>query len=206
LLEAGAAASTHVELETIKQVSQNAIAYDAAGDVHYDTISAFIKSVRGSDADSALHYLARMIEGGEDPRFIARRLMILAAEDIGLADPQALVLAEAAASVVEKIGMPEGRIPLAEVTVYLALAPKSNAAYSAINQAIEQVRTGFLPPIPAHLRSSGATGYQYPHDSDHGILRQHYSDTEELYFPTERGFEKTLAERLKAIRKLLRGS
>lgn len=206
LLEAGAAASTHVELETIKQVSQNAIAYDAAGDVHYDTISAFIKSVRGSDADSALHYLARMIEGGEDPRFIARRLMILAAEDIGLADPQALVLAEAAASVVEKIGMPEGRIPLAEVTVYLALAPKSNAAYSAINQAIEQVRTGFLPPIPAHLRSSGATGYQYPHDSDNGILKQHYSDTEELYYPTERGFEKTLAERLKAIRKLLRGS
>ena len=206
LLEAGAAASTHVELETIKQVSQNAIAYDAAGDVHYDTISAFIKSVRGSDADSALHYLARMIEGGEDPRFIARRLMILAAEDIGLADPQALVLAEAAASVVEKIGMPEGRIPLAEVTVYLALAPKSNAAYSAINQAIEQVRTGFLPPIPAHLRSSGAIGYRYPHDSDNGILKQHYSDTEELYYPTERGFEKTLAERLKAIRKLLRGS
>ncbi len=206
LLEAGAAASSQVELETIKQVSQNAIAYDAAGDVHYDTISAFIKSVRGSDADSALHYLARMIEGGEDPRFIARRLMILAAEDIGLADPQALVLAEAAASVVEKIGMPEGRIPLAEVTVYLALAPKSNAAYTAINQAIEQVRTGFLPPIPAHLRSSGATGYQYPHDSDNGILRQHYSDAEELYFPSERGFEKTLAERLKAIRKLLRGS
>ena len=206
LLEAGAAASTHVELEIIKQVSQNAIAYDAAGDVHYDTISAFIKSVRGSDADSALHYLARMIEGGEDPRFIARRLMILAAEDIGLADPQALVLAESAASVVEKIGMPEGRIPLAEVTVYLALAPKSNAAYTAINQAIEQVRTGFLPPIPAHLRSSGATGYRYPHDSDNGILRQHYSDAEELYFPTERGFEKTLAERLKAIRKLLRGS
>lgn len=206
LLEAGAAASSQVELETIKQVSQNAIAYDANGDVHYDTISAFIKSVRCSDADSALHYLARMIEGGEDPRFIARRLMILAAEDIGLADPQALVLAEAAASVVEKIGMPEGRIPLAEVTVYLALAPKSNAAYTAINQAIEQVRTGFLPPIPAHLRSSGATGYQYPHDSDNGILKQHYSDAEELYFPSERGFEKTLAERLKAIRKLLRGS
>lgn len=206
LLEAGAAASSQVELETIKQVSQNAIAYDAAGDVHYDTISAFIKSVRGSDADSALHYLARMIEGGEDPRFIARRLMILAAEDIGLADPQALVLSEAAASVVEKIGMPEGRIPLAEVTVYLALAPKSNAAYTAINQAIEQVRTGFFPPIPAHLRSSGATGYQYPHDSDNGILRQHYSDAEELYFPSERGFEKALAERLKTIRKLLRGS
>ena len=206
LLEAAASSNSIIDLETIKQVSQNAIAYDATGDVHYDTISAFIKSVRGSDADSALHYLARMIEGGEDPRFIARRLMILAAEDIGLADPQALVLAEAAASVVEKIGMPEGRIPLAEVTIYLALAPKSNSAYSAINDAIEQVRSGFVPEIPAHLRSTGATGYQYPHDSENGILRQHYSDTPELFHPTERGFEKTLTERLRAIRKLLRGS
>lgn len=206
LLEAAASFNSVIDLETIKQVSQNAIAYDATGDVHYDTISAFIKSVRGSDTDSALHYLARMIEGGEDPRFIARRLMILAAEDIGLADPQALVLAEAAASVVEKIGMPEGRIPLAEVTIYLALAPKSNSAYSAINDAIEQVRSGFVPEIPAHLRSTGATGYQYPHDSENGILRQHYSDTPELFRPTERGFEKTLTERLRAIRKLLRGS
>ena len=206
LLEAAASFNSVIDLETIKQVSQNAIAYDATGDAHYDTISAFIKSVRGSDADSALHYLARMIEGGEDPRFIARRLMILAAEDIGLADPQALVLAEAAASVVEKIGMPEGRIPLAEATIYLALAPKSNSAYSAINDAIEQVRSGFDPEIPAHLRSTGATGYQYPHDSENGILRQHYSGTPELFRPTERGFEKTLTERLRAIRKLLRGS
>ena len=206
LLEAGGAANNSVDVHVIQQVSQNAIAYDASGDVHYDTISAFIKSVRGSDVDSALHYLARMIEGGEDPRFISRRLMILAAEDIGLADPQALVLAEAAASVVEKIGMPEGRIPLAEATVYLALAPKSNAAYAAINQAIEQVQTGLLPPIPAHLRSTGATGYKYPHDNESGILKQHYSDADELYSPTDRGFEKTLGERLKAIRKLLRGS
>ena len=206
LLEAGAAASKIVDAELIKQVSQNAIAYDADGDVHYDTISAFIKSVRGSDADSALHYLARMIEGGEDPKFISRRLMILAAEDIGLADPQALVLAEAAASVVEKIGMPEGRIPLAEATVYLALAPKSNAAYTAINAAIEQVQSGFLPPIPAYLRSTGATGYKYPHDTEAGILRQQYSDAQDIYSPTDRGFEKTLGERLRAIRKLLRGS
>jgi putative ATPase len=147
-----------------------------------------------------------MIEGGEDPRFISRRLMILASEDIGLADPQALVLAEAAASVVEKIGMPEGRIPLAEATVYLALAPKSNAAYNAINLAIEQVKAGLVPPVPAHLRSTGATGYKYPHDSESGILKQHYSDAQELYTPTDRGFEKTLGERLKAIRKLLRGS
>lgn len=206
LLEAGSATNQEVDLQSIKQVSQVAIAYDADGDAHYDTISAFIKSVRGSDVDSALHYLARMIEGGEDPRFIARRLMILASEDIGLADPQALVLAEAAASVVEKIGMPEGRIPLAEATVYLALAPKSNAAYSAINLAIEQVRAGLVPPVPAHLRSTGATGYKYPHDSESGILKQHYSDAQELYAPTDRGFEKTLGERLKAIRKLLRGS
>ncbi|MEY3326269.1 MAG: hypothetical protein RL044_222 [Actinomycetota bacterium] len=206
LLEAGAAANKVVDAEVIKQVSQNAIAYDADGDVHYDTISAFIKSVRGSDADSALHYLARMIEGGEDPKFISRRLMILAAEDIGLADPQALVLAEAAASVVEKIGMPEGRIPLAEATVYLALAPKSNAAYTAINAAIEQVQSGFLPPIPAYLRSTGATGYKYPHDTEAGILRQQYSDAQDIYSPTDRGFEKTLGERLRAIRKLLRGS
>ena len=206
LLEAGAAANKAVDAEVIKQVSQSAIAYDADGDVHYDTISAFIKSVRGSDADSALHYLARMIEGGEDPKFISRRLMILAAEDIGLADPQALVLAEAAASVVEKIGMPEGRIPLAEATVYLALAPKSNAAYTAINAAIEQVQSGFLPPIPAYLRSTGATGYKYPHDTEAGILRQQYSDAQDIYSPTDRGFEKTLGERLRAIRKLLRGS
>lgn len=206
LLEAGAAANEIVDAEVIKQVSQNAIAYDADGDVHYDTISAFIKSVRGSDADSALHYLARMIEGGEDPKFISRRLLILAAEDIGLADPQALVLAEAAASVVEKIGMPEGRIPLAEATVYLALAPKSNAAYTAINAAIEQVQSGFLPPIPAYLRSTGATGYKYPHDTEAGILRQQYSDAQDIYSPTERGYEKTLGERLRAIRKLLRGS
>ncbi len=206
LLEAGAAANKVVDAEVIKQVSQNAIAYDADGDVHYDTISAFIKSVRGSDADSALHYLARMIEGGEDPKFISRRLMILAAEDIGLADPQALVLAEAAASVVEKIGMPEGRIPLAEATVYLALAPKSNAAYTAINAAIEQVQSGFLPPIPAYLRSTGATGYKYPHDTEAGILRQQYSDAQDIYSPTDRGYEKTLGERLRAIRKLLRGS
>jgi putative ATPase len=132
--------------------------------------------------------------------------MILAAEDIGLADPQALVLAEAAASVVEKIGMPEGRIPLAEATVYLALAPKSNAAYTAINAAIEQVQSGFLPPIPAYLRSTGATGYKYPHDTEAGILRQQYSDAQDIYSPTERGYEKTLGERLRAIRKLLRGS
>lgn len=206
LLEASAnSVEGIVELDDVKTVSQTALAYDDGGDSHYDTISAFIKSVRGSDVDSSLHYLARMIVGGEDPRFIARRLMILAAEDVGLADPNALVLAEAAASVVEKIGMPEGRIPLAEATIYLALAPKSNSAYRAIDSAIEKVQEGFAPVVPAPLRSTGAVGYVYPHDNPAGIVRQHYSDAEHLFSPTDRGYEKTLAERYKAIRRLLTG-
>lgn len=206
LLEAAALASTEIELETAKTASENVIAYDAKGDVHYDTISAFIKSVRGSDADAAIYYLARMIAGGEDPRFIARRLMILAAEDIGLADPQALVLAEAASSVVEKIGMPEGRIPLAEITIYLALAPKSNRAYVAINKALEEVQSSNLKPIPAALRSTGAVGYKYPHDDKRGILRQTYADLDLKYYqPSDHGFEKTLQERLRMIREILEG-
>ncbi len=206
LLEASAnSVESTVSLSDVKEVSQSSLAYDDGGDAHYDTISAFIKSIRGSDVDSALHYLARMIVGGEDPRFIARRLMILASEDIGLADPNALILAEAAASVVEKIGMPEGRIPLAEVTVYLALAPKSNSAYLAIDTAIEQVREGFAPPVPAPLRSTGAVGYVYPHDNPAGIVRQRYSDAKDLFVPTDRGYEKTLTERYRAIRGLLTG-
>lgn len=206
LLEASAnSVEGEVQIEDVRTVSQTNLAYDDGGDSHYDTISAFIKSVRGSDADSALHYLARMIVGGEDPRFIARRLMILAAEDIGLADPNALVLAEAAASVVEKIGMPEGRIPLAEATIYLALAPKSNSAYLAIGKAIEQVSEGFAAPVPPPLRSTGAVGYVYPHDNPAGIVRQHYSEARDLFAPTDRGYEKTLSERYRAIRKLLTG-
>lgn len=206
LLEASAnSTNQEISLEIVKAVSQNALAYDDGGDSHYDTISAFIKSIRGSDADSALHYLARMIVGGEDPRFIARRLMILAAEDIGLADPNALVIAEAAASVVEKIGMPEGRIPLAEATVYLSLAPKSNSVYLAIDKAIAQVKDGFAPAVPAPLRSTGAIGYIYPHDFPAGIVKQHYSEAKGLFNPGEIGYEKTLAERLRAIRKALSG-
>ncbi len=206
LLEAAANSSEQtIDLATIQSISQATLAYDDGGDQHYDTISAFIKSVRGSDADSAIHYLARMIVGGEDPRFIARRLMILAAEDIGLADPNALVIAEAVSSVVEKIGMPEGRIPLAELTIYLSLAPKSNSAYLSINKAIEQVEEGFAPAVPAPLRSTGAVGYVYPHDNPAGITRQHYSEAKGLYEPLERGFEKTLAERHRAISKLLKG-
>ncbi|MEY3614201.1 MAG: hypothetical protein RL752_109 [Actinomycetota bacterium] len=207
LLEA-AAAQAHdvVTLDEAKAASELAIAYDANGDAHYDTISAFIKSVRGSDVDSAIHYLARMIAGGEDPRFIARRLMILAAEDVGLADPNALVIASAGAEIIERIGMPEGRIPLAEVTIYLATAPKSNRAYLAINKALADLESRPVPPVPAPLRSSGAVGYAYPHDDPRGIVRQKYSElSEKLYEPSNHGFEKTIAERVRAIGEILEG-
>jgi ATPase related to the helicase subunit of the Holliday junction resolvase len=206
ILDAATQANQFVDLEAAKTASENVIAYDAKGDVHYDTISAFIKSVRGSDADAAIHYLARMISGGEDPRFIARRLMILAAEDVGLADPQALVIAQATASVVEKIGMPEGRIPLAEATIYLALAPKSNRAYLAINSALADLQEKSVPPVPAPLRSTGAVGYLYPHDDQRGILKQQYASlTSQYYQPSDLGFERVLQERLRLIREILEG-
>lgn len=206
ILDAATQANQFVDLEAAKTASENVIAYDAKGDVHYDTISAFIKSVRGSDADAAIHYLARMINGGEDPRFIARRLMILAAEDVGLADPQALVIAQATASVVEKIGMPEGRIPLAEATIYLALAPKSNRAYLAINSALADLQEKSVPPVPAPLRSTGAVGYLYPHDDQRGILKQQYASlTSQYYQPSDLGFERVLQERLRLIREILEG-
>ncbi len=207
LLEAAAAQPEDaITLDVAKSASEIAIAYDANGDAHYDTISAFIKSVRGSDVDSAIHYLARMIAGGEDPRFIARRLMILAAEDIGLADPNALVIASAGADIVERIGMPEGRIPLAEVTIYLATAPKSNRAYLAINKALADLEGNAVPLVPAPLRSTGAVGYIYPHDDPRGIVKQKYSElTEKLYSPSNHGFEKTISERLRAIGEILEG-
>ena len=192
------------------------VAYDKSGDQHYDVISAFIKSVRGSDVDAALHYLARMVVAGEDPRFIARRLVILAAEDIGLADPQGLVVAQAAADAVSFIGMPEGRIVLAEATAYLALAPKSNRSYMAIDAAIADVRAGRAGTVPEHLRDAhyaGAErlghgqGYAYAHDAPHGVAAQQYlpdSVVDATYYtPTDHGFEKTLGERRAAIRKLL---
>jgi putative ATPase len=194
------------------------VRYDRDGDQHYDIISAFIKSVRGSDADAAVHWLARMIEGGEDPRFIARRLMILAAEDIGLADPQALPLAVAAFETVQQIGMPEGRIPLAEATIYLALAPKSNAAYNAINSALEDVRSGMQPSVPKPLRSSNyagakgrgnGVGYVYPHDDAKAVVAQDYVTGKvakrRYYIPKEVGFERELAERWAKLRAIIRG-
>ena len=194
------------------------VRYDQAGDQHYDVISAFIKSVRGSDADAALHYLARMIEAGEDPRFIARRLMILAAEDIGLADPTALTLAVSVAHAVGLIGMPEGRIPLAEATVYLALAPKSNASYVGINEAQRDIREGRIGEVPPHLRDSHYPGaeslghgekYRYPHDDPAGILPQAYAPEpvagKQYYRASGRGLERELQERSRHIRDILRG-
>jgi putative ATPase len=191
--------------------------YDKDGDQHYDVISAFIKSVRGSDADAAIHYLARMIEGGEDPRFIARRLMILAAEDIGLADPQALTLAVSAAETVAMIGMPEGRIPLAEATIYLALAPKSNTAYNAINSALADVRNGVVGQVPNPLKSSNfakaqsqdaGVGYEYPHDSSRAVVPQRYLDDKVLgrkyYLPKDVGHERELGERWVKLRDIVR--
>ena len=192
------------------------VAYDKSGDQHYDVISAFIKSVRGSDVDASLHYLARMVVAGEDPRFIARRLVILAAEDVGLADPQGLVVAQAAADAVSFIGMPEGRIVLAEATAYLALAPKSNRSYLAIDRAIADVRAGRAGTVPPHLRDAhyaGAErighgkGYAYAHDAEHGVAAQQYlpdSVADATYYePTDHGFERTLGERRAQIRRLL---
>jgi putative ATPase len=189
------------------------VRYDRDGDQHYDTISAFIKSVRGSDADAAIHYLARMLEGGEDPRFIARRLILLASEDIGLADPTAISIAVAAHESVALIGMPEGRIPLAEATIYLALAPKSNSAYLAINQAIDDVKNGFSPSIPASLRSNylakseAAESYKYPHDDPNSVVSQVYVvQVPEYFSPKSSGFEKGLVDRWPALKRIIRGN
>ncbi|WP_341999528.1 replication-associated recombination protein A [Microbacterium sp. LWH7-1.2] len=199
-------------------VDRALLRYDRQGDEHYDVISAFIKSIRGSDVDAAMHYLARMIEAGEDPRFIARRLIISAAEDIGLADPQALPIAVAAADAVQFIGMPEGRIPLAEATAYLATTAKSNAAYLAIDAAIADVRSGGFGRVPIHLRDAhypGAKrlghgkGYVYPHDAEIGIASQQYLPDElrgrRYYEPKALGAERDLQARLEKIRRILDG-
>ena len=197
-------------------VDRAAIRYDRSGDQHYDVVSAFIKSMRGSDADAAVHYLARMLEGGEDPRFVARRIMILASEDIGLADPQALQVATAAAQSVALVGMPEARIILSQAVIYCALAPKSNAAYNAINRAIADVRAGAAGQVPVHLRDghyAGAkqfghgVGYIYAHDEPgHVAAQQYLPDTLRgtvYYEPTQHGFERTLTERRERIRRIL---
>jgi putative ATPase len=206
-----------VSADDIAQAVDRALLrYDRQGDEHYDVISAFIKSIRGSDPDAALHYLARMIEAGEDPRFIARRLVISASEDVGLADPQGLVIAVAAADAVAFIGMPEGRIPLAEATVYLATTAKSNAAYAGIDAAIADIRKGGFGRVPLHLRDAhypGAKrlghgrGYVYPHDAEFGIVPQQYLpdelDGRQYYVPKTLGAERDVSARLEKIRRIL---
>ena len=195
-----------------------AVRYDRDGDQHYDVISAFIKSVRGSDVDAALHYLARMIEAGEDPRFIARRLIILASEDIGMADPSALQTAVAAAEAVAMIGMPEGRLTLAHATIHLSLSPKSNAVIKAIDAAQSDVRAGRIGTVPAHLRDAhypGArplghgVGYRYPHDEPTGVSQQQYLPDplvgREYYVPTRHGAEAAWADIAARLERLRQG-
>ena len=197
-----------------ESVQRKAIEYDATGDSHYDAASALIKSIRGSDPDAALYWLARMLEGGEDVRFLARRIVISASEDIGNADPQALPIAVAAMQATEFVGLPECQLPLAQAVTYLACAPKSNAATIGIGEARRDVAEGRLLPVPVHLRDrhyAGAkrlehgAGYQYAHDAEGGIAAQDYLGVErEYYRPVPRGFEAELAERLVAIRARLR--
>lgn len=208
-----------VELRhTERALDAAAVRYDRAGDQHYDVASAFIKSIRGSDVDAALHYLARMLEAGEDPRFVARRIVISAAEDIGMADPTALQTAVAAAQAVQLIGMPEGRIVLAEAVVHLATAPKSNAAYMGLNKAVADVRAGFGGGIPMHLRDAHYPGakqlghgksYKYAHDEPHGVATQQYPPDDlvgkDYYQPTNNGAERDIAARLERLRKIVRG-
>ncbi|MDY6055479.1 replication-associated recombination protein A [Micrococcus sp.] len=192
--------------------------YDKDGDQHYDVISAFIKSIRGSDVDAALHYLARMLEAGEDPRFIARRLVISASEDVGMADPTALQTAVAAAQAVQLIGMPEGRIVLAQAVTHLATAPKSNASYLAVDEAIADVRAGRTGPVPPHLRDAhypGAKalghgqGYVYSHDEPHAVARQQYPPDplvgKDYYRPKPVGHERQLGPQVEALRRIIRG-
>ena len=195
-----------------ERLQQNPLAYDKDGEMHYDIISAFIKSIRGSDPDGALYWLARMIEGGEDPAFIARRLVISASEDIGLANPNALLLANAAFDTVMKIGWPEGRIPLAEATVYLATSPKSNSAYMGINSALEEVRQSGNQPVPLHLRNA-PTGlmkelgygrdYKYAHDYEGNFVQQQFLPDAlkdaRFWHPQSNPAEDKLAQRMRQL-------
>lgn len=209
-----------IEVEDIAQAADGAtVRYDRAGDQHYDVISAFIKSIRGSNVDAAMHYLARMLAAGEDPRFVARRLMISAAEDVGMADPSALQTATAAAQAVALVGMPEARIILAEAVVHLATAPKSNRAYNAINSAMADVQAGKAAPVPLQLRNdafSGAKdlgyseGYKYAHDYPGGVAQVEFMpegmEGTRYYEPTDRGYEANITPRLARIRDVLDGS
>jgi len=204
----------HITMEVARECIQKKVArYDKDGDNHYDTISAFIKSMRGSDPDAAVYYLARMLNAGEDPKFIARRIMICASEDVGNADPQALQVAVAASLAVERVGMPEGRIPLAQAVTYVATAPKSNAAYLSIDEAMQTVReTGNLP-IPPHLQDAHyksasklghGIGYKYAHDYPDHYVEQQYKPYElngkEFYSPTGNGYEQKIKDHMKRLK------
>jgi putative ATPase len=216
--ETAGAAGGVITVEAIEQsLDKAAVRYDRDGDQHYDVVSAFIKSVRGSDVDAALHYLARMLVAGEDPRFVARRLMILASEDIGMADPTALQTAVAAAQTVQLIGMPEAQLTLAHATVHLATAPKSNAVTTALGAAMSDIREGKAGLVPAHLRDghySGAAklgnaiGYKYSHDDPDGVVPQQYPPDElvgvDYYQPTTHGVEREIATRLDKLRAIIR--
>jgi len=203
----------HITLDVAEQSMQRkAIVYDATGDEHYDAASALIKSMRGSDPDAAVYWVARMLEAGEDPRFIARRIAILASEDIGNADPQAIVVASAAYAIVERIGMPEAQLTLGQAAIYMAMAPKSNASAMAIWTAMSDVKNGRTLPVPKHLKDTHYAGskrlghgteYKYAHDFEGGIVRQDYLGVDKRYYePTERGFEADIARRLVAIREM----
>ena len=220
-LEAAAGGGDRITLDLLEQaVDRAAVRYDRDGDQHYDVISGFIKSIRGSDVDASLHYLARMFEAGEDPRFIARRLVVHASEDIGMADPSALQVAVAAAQALELIGMPEARLNLAQATIHLALAPKSNAVLAAVETALADVRAGRTGTVPPHLRDShypGARklghgspgGYRYPHDFPGRVVAQQYAPDpvvgREYYSPGGLGVERVASERLAGLREVLRG-
>jgi putative ATPase len=207
-----------VTVEAIEQsLDEAAVRYDRDGDQHYDVVSAFIKSVRGSDVDAALHYLARMLVAGEDPRFVARRLLILASEDIGMADPTALQTAVAAAQTVALIGMPEAQLTLAHATIHLATAPKSNAVTTALAAAMDDIKAGKAGLVPAHLRDghySGAAalgnaqGYKYSHNDPDGVVAQQYPPDElvdvDYYRPTGRGNEREMVGRLDRLRAIIR--
>ncbi|OIN78534.1 replication-associated recombination protein A [Mycobacterium malmoense] len=218
-LEVAAEANEAVTVETVERsLDEAAVRYDRDGDQHYDVISAFIKSVRGSDVDAALHYLARMLVAGEDPRFVARRLLILASEDIGMADPTALQTAVAAAQTVQLIGMPEAQLTLAHATIHLATAPKSNAVTTALAAAMDDIKAGKAGLVPPHLRDghySGAAalgnaqGYKYSHDAPDGVAAQQYPPDElvgvDYYRPAGRGGEREMAGRLDRLRAIIRG-
>ena len=223
-LEAGAGAAEalghdEIDLATLEQaVDRAAVRYDREGDQHYDVVSAFIKSMRGSDVDAALHYLARMLEAGEDPRFIARRMVILASEDIGLADPNALPQAVAAAQALELVGLPEAKLNLAQAAIYLSLAPKSNAVIRAIGAASDDVRNGLADAVPSHLRDAhypGARrlqhgkGYRYAHDFPDGVVEQQYAPDaivgRDYYEPSGNGAERAISERVARLRQATRG-